>query len=939
MTTSEEYLRNNSQRVLWALALAYLVFVIYGSLVPLRLVPIPLDQAFTKFKEIPFLDLGIGSRADWVANLLLFIPLSMLWGQILLSRQNSKTRRVIRLLLVVTFVALACSIEFIQIFFPQRTVSQNDIIAESLGGILGLVAQAFWGNRLQELIGSLWQKENQANRLNRLLHAYLLLLVAFSVLPLDLTISPVEIYHKWAEGKVVLFPFSGLKGNLFESLYETLTDIIIWIPPGIMWMLSRRQSLARIALHGFLAGLVLETAQLFVYSRVSDVTDILLASVGALLGALFAKTTVKLRLTTPQLKPSFWFMLWIVWLISTFGIFWFPFDFRSTNHSITEAFSEIARVPFITYYYGTEFHAVNELLRKIGFFLPGGLLWGFLVSATKKNVLRKQLTVTGLLLIGLTAFGIEIGQVFLPQKTADITDVFLEFFGGSVGLSIAYWLFKPIEKNDSSPCHPQKNIAAIQQSVAKSNSESFFTRKTEATSKFSTRWIDLVPIGVSFIAMVNLLQSISFTQLPLVWKILSITGIILSAASHRIPVTGLLAYIIVAYGLPRYSAHYLLIMASGVLTWISVIAIVGTLIYASRHLELVKRFKDPILITMLIFFGWIFASWLNSTLSNSLQIADIRHHPVLFLHSLLLLLIASFVKFENKSIHFFTLVLTITPLLRWLLQGHEATYLDGDLPAIAAMVMPFALLGAWFATRNLYRIGYALIFLLLVGLIGYAQNRAAGVALAIGFLFILGHLNRKFIAITVAGFVFALAIFILPVNNYFARYSVIWNPEASHPTANLDRSTIKERLELWESGVEMARDYPVFGIGPGNYANLIPIYRIGKDNLVAHNSLLSLAAETGFFSLAAYLLAFILAFIRTKKIKINQNQAASVFVIAVQASLLAQFVAGMFVTRHDQVLQYILFGVIISLFSTHRFLSFKQIPTPTMTKSPKDAAQ
>lgn len=440
MTTSEEYLRNNSQKLLWALALAYLIFVIYGSLVPLRFVPMPLDQAIGRFKQIPFLDLGIGSRADWVANLLLFIPLSLLWGQIFLSKQRTLRRLLIQLILIVTFSALACSIEFTQIFFPQRTVSQNDIIAETVGGILGLVAQAFWGNQLQELIGSLWRNENQANRLNRLLHAYLLVLVVFSVLPLDLTISPVEIYHKWVEGKVVLFPFSGLKGSLFENLYETLTDIIIWIPPGIMWMLSRRQSLVRIALSGLFTGLVIETAQLFVYSRVSDVTDILLASIGALLGALFARTTEQLRLTTLQLKPIFWYSLCIVWMISVFGIFWFPFDFRTTNLSLTEALREITRVPFITYYYGTEFHAVNELLRKIGFFLPGGLLWALAISATQKNTAKTPLTVTGLALIGLAAFGIEIGQVFLPQKTADITDVFLEFLGGLLGLFVTQWI-------------------------------------------------------------------------------------------------------------------------------------------------------------------------------------------------------------------------------------------------------------------------------------------------------------------------------------------------------------------------------------------------------------------------------------------------------------------------------------------------------------------
>ena len=60
------------------LAIGYLVFVVYGSLVPLRYTPLPWDHALARFQEIPFLQLGIGSRADWVANLLLFIPLTFL---------------------------------------------------------------------------------------------------------------------------------------------------------------------------------------------------------------------------------------------------------------------------------------------------------------------------------------------------------------------------------------------------------------------------------------------------------------------------------------------------------------------------------------------------------------------------------------------------------------------------------------------------------------------------------------------------------------------------------------------------------------------------------------------------------------------------------------------------------------------------------------------
>ena len=60
----------------WA---AWVAFVIYGSLVPLDYHGIPWDVAVTRFSQIPFLDLGIDSRADWMANLLLFIPLAFFW--------------------------------------------------------------------------------------------------------------------------------------------------------------------------------------------------------------------------------------------------------------------------------------------------------------------------------------------------------------------------------------------------------------------------------------------------------------------------------------------------------------------------------------------------------------------------------------------------------------------------------------------------------------------------------------------------------------------------------------------------------------------------------------------------------------------------------------------------------------------------------------------
>ena len=115
----------HSRGLLWLAALVYTAFVIYGSLVPLDFHALPWDEAVARFGAIPFLELGIGSRADWMANLLLFIPLTFLWMGVL-SAGGNRLRRVFATLAVIPVATvLSVGIEFTQIFFPQRTVSRT----------------------------------------------------------------------------------------------------------------------------------------------------------------------------------------------------------------------------------------------------------------------------------------------------------------------------------------------------------------------------------------------------------------------------------------------------------------------------------------------------------------------------------------------------------------------------------------------------------------------------------------------------------------------------------------------------------------------------------------------------------------------------------------------------------------------------------------------
>jgi glycopeptide antibiotics resistance protein len=435
--------RATTTRLLTVVATLYLLFVLYGCWVPLHFRYRSLSDAWQTFAALPFLDQSIESATDWATNFLLLIPLSFLWAQRFEPERGGYAALTNRLIILALSIALAFSLEFSQLYFPARTVSQKDILALSLGAFVGVLAQYRWGSMFENWLSMLWQKESHQARVIRLLHVYLLALFVFSVLPLDLTLSLVEIYHKWREGRVFLLPFTGLKGSAFENTYETITDILIWVPVGLFWALERKSSLLKIAAIGWLTAGIIELAQLFVYSRVTDITDIMLGGVGSALGGLLAIQVRQTQFGLKDVPARFWYFLWSLWALMVFAVFWFPFDFRSTGVSVNEAWQAITRLPFLTLYQQSEFRAINEILRKIGFFLPGGILLGLGVAARSTEMSRGATRHAGqpaFFLLVLTAVAIEAGQLFLPGKFADLTDVILEAGGGLLGLIIVRWV-------------------------------------------------------------------------------------------------------------------------------------------------------------------------------------------------------------------------------------------------------------------------------------------------------------------------------------------------------------------------------------------------------------------------------------------------------------------------------------------------------------------
>lgn len=435
-----------TKRYLLVAALAYLAFVIYGSLVPLQFKPIPLAEAMARFREIPYLSLGIASRSDWVANILLFIPLAFLLNSCL-DRGRSSVFRLVSTMVVLTFcVGLSIGIEFTQLFFPQRTVSINDIIAESIGAVVGITAWWLSGPRLVRWLEGWTAVHKPANRAERILWLYLSGLFVYNLLPLDLIISPVELFHKWRQGRIILIPFTSLGLMDIKSVYGALADIAIWIPVTTLLLLSKKRTAKEAWLWTILACTLLELLQLFVWTRVTNVNQILESVIAGGLGVLLAgRFTPASRQESGSIHQAclnqsawFWLSCFVVWSLFVGALFLYPFNFTTERSFLLDRLVLLKRVPFYAYYYGTEYRAATELLHRIVFFVPVG---GFLAVAFREwrvpSLSRRFLTMT---LCGIVIVSIEMGRIFLPTKNIDLIDPVLEFAGALLGYGLVHYL-------------------------------------------------------------------------------------------------------------------------------------------------------------------------------------------------------------------------------------------------------------------------------------------------------------------------------------------------------------------------------------------------------------------------------------------------------------------------------------------------------------------
>jgi glycopeptide antibiotics resistance protein len=420
---------------LFGAALLFLAFAAYGSSVPLQLRRISVRDGWTLFVNTPFVPLRELSGTDSVSNILLFVPI----GFFLLGAAAPRGRaRALGWLLPVVAVSAAASvsIEFSQVFFSGRTPSWNDVVAQIIGALAGAFAWMTIGPAATAWFSQAARADSWHERLLRMLAAYVLLWVILGLVPFDFTLRPQEIAEKFRAGRVVVRPFADHPG------LETILSVLLRSVPlgafALVLAVARelRPSKVWALMIGIGAVSALEFGQLLTFSRTASATDVVLGIVGVLAGiAVTIRATGESADSSAAVRVRLWPVLaLLLWLVLIAARHWTPFDFRADGDFVRSRIPMFFQVPFSGYYWGNPLNAFGELTTKLFLGVPVGALLQMIY--TPATVAGRRWQAVGILATSFAIFlGIELGQLLLPSRYPDQTDVYIGTTGGWLGMT------------------------------------------------------------------------------------------------------------------------------------------------------------------------------------------------------------------------------------------------------------------------------------------------------------------------------------------------------------------------------------------------------------------------------------------------------------------------------------------------------------------------
>lgn len=421
--------------------MAWCVFIVYGSLVPFQLRPAPPAGPLAAFMSMPWLQIGLDGRIDWLANLALYLPAGFL-GAITLAGGQSPGKSAIGRrwlaagVMLMLLVALALVVEFAQIFFAPRTVSLNDVVAEMAGATLGCLGAALFGHSFLALL----TRAASATPAQSAIKLYLIAYAALSFFPFDFSTASAVLSQKLAAGHAAWWWASFQHAQPGVAALKWFAEVLLVLPIGFaLARLHRPVAWTTAALLGLAFGVVIELTQLFLLSAISQGASVVSRTLGFGIGALLARRVPDLSpyLTQAHLRTAI-ALLAVPWLAAVVFLAGWGRNPIDADGWLARA-SAVQLMPLYYHYFVGEAQALTSVLLCLGSYV-----WiGVAQCVGWPDASPRRAGWLGAVVASL----VEGSRLWMPAQHPDPTNVVVAFAAAWFACLVGQHLLRPSQVN------------------------------------------------------------------------------------------------------------------------------------------------------------------------------------------------------------------------------------------------------------------------------------------------------------------------------------------------------------------------------------------------------------------------------------------------------------------------------------------------------------
>jgi hypothetical protein len=376
-------------------------------------------------------------RPDWIANLLLLIPLGyLLMASLRFRRLPWGGSGAIAFLIGFTFIL---SVKYAQLFFPPRTVTLNYVTSQTIGLAFGINLSGLISTRFVPRIA---ERFKDGTGLIILLGGYTLFLITYFLMPLDIALDRIDLEARFRQIPETILSFPGAGAGIGFRVLVVLGDALSMAPVGMLLAaLYRSLSLRGQLLRGLLLVLFIEFMTLFVLSANPYAVAIVYRMVGIWLGLLFMRLIYRMDLRKwhyiAYRYVPLTMLLYALVLIFANGIVsrqWVGLDQAINSLEVRQM------LPFWNFYIVTKVRATQSLVVHIALFAPIGIMiW------VRQGLWRDGARFSAFLAF-LLSLMIEVGRWLKPGLRPDFTDPIIAAAAAAVAFRAMPTVWRLLER-------------------------------------------------------------------------------------------------------------------------------------------------------------------------------------------------------------------------------------------------------------------------------------------------------------------------------------------------------------------------------------------------------------------------------------------------------------------------------------------------------------